>query len=112
MEEYDELFGLLPVEAQQTIARGDVTLEDLLERVTSSEGAELCPHCARRPIRHPRLGLCTACARRSLADAHNEAYAELEAQREYDVAKQRLKRVREELGVTAPRQRNRPATSP
>ena len=99
---YDDLWELLPAAAQQAIARGDVTLEDLLERVTSSEGADLCPRCATRPIRHSRLGLCTACAFRALADAHNEAYAELEAQREYDVSKQRLKRLREEMGVKAP----------
>lgn len=104
-EAYDDLWELLPVDAQQSIARGDVTLEELLERVTSAEGSELCPHCARRPVRNRWTGLCTACSVAALTDAHNEAYRELVAKREYDTSKQRLKRLREELDVPAPRQR-------
>ena len=99
---YDDLWRLLSVEAQQSVARGDVTLEELLERVTSAEGSELCPHCAKRPVRNPRVGLCNACATTALADAHNEAIRELEATRAYNTAKQRLKRLREELDVPAP----------
>jgi len=102
---YDDLWELLPVDAQQSIARGDVTLEELLERVTSAEGSELCPHCAKRPVRNRWTGLCTACSVAALTDAHNEAMAELEATREYNVAKTRLKRLRQELGVPAPRRR-------
>lgn len=100
-----ELFELLPVRTQQAVARGEVSLADLLERVTKVSESELCPRCALQPVAVRRTGLCIACHKRAMAEAHNEAYRELAATCEYDAAKQRLRRLRRDLGVKAPREK-------
>lgn len=59
----------------------------------------LCPSCARRPATVRRTGLCRACHMSHLADAHRDAIAELEVQRELWREKQEAKRLRD--AVTA-----------
>lgn len=103
--DYDAYFELLTVPQQQAIARGDVTIEELLERVTSDTEAELCPRCARASVspRYARVGLCSACAVAAMADAHQEKVYELEAERERTNLKKRVQRLRDEIDPDRPR---------
>lgn len=55
---------------------------------------ELCPTCTYRPVR-TKGGECLVCHRRRLTAAAMETLDELEALREWDTARQRLKRARE-----------------
>lgn len=102
---WDDLWPLLSVAQQQLVASGRVTLEDLVDRITASGSAELCPRCAAAPISpmYSRFGLCAACARREMSAALNEVLVEVEAQREADVLKQRVHRAREDAGLPLPR---------
>jgi len=95
----DELFELLSVSQQQAVARGDVDLMDLLERVTRSAEAELCPRCASRTVsaQYGRLGLCAVCARKAMTEAFEERISELEARRDADRLKKQIQRLRDEL---------------
>lgn len=72
-----------------------------IERVKKTSPAMLCPSCGKRLV-VPKLGSCGACHYEALKEAHDEAYAELVAKREYNTSKQRLSRKRRELGVPAP----------
>lgn len=96
----EDLFAELPVSVQQAVARGELALEDVFERITRP-GLELCPHCGVReiPPRLRRVGVCSSCfAKRSVA-AHAEVVADLEDKRATGMAKQRTKRLRERYGV-------------
>ena len=94
----DDLFELLPIPLQQAVARGDVGLEALLERVTRPGGGPLCPWCGHREIDPDtaagRSGLCTPCAKRRYADRYREILADLEATREVNRLKTAVKMVR------------------
>jgi hypothetical protein len=98
----DDLFELLPVSLQQAVARGDVDLDELLDRVTRP-GAEICPHCGVNEIdpntQAGRRGICVPCVRRRFTDAANERLANLEALRENNAAKTAVKRARIEIGA-------------
>lgn len=102
-DELDDLFESLSVPQQQAVARGDLSLEALLDYIKGATGAELCPRCAVRPIAARSNGLCSVCHKHALTEATDAVYAELVASREHAAARQRLKRKREELGVEAPK---------
>jgi len=76
----------------------------MLEAIKRHNPGVLCPACG-KALQATRNGLCGACHLEALAEAQNAAYRELVANREYNVAKARLKRKRKELGVAAPRAR-------
>lgn len=99
----DELFGHLSVPLQQAVARGDVDLDGIIEQITDSAGAELCPWCARRPV-STVSGLCHTCHRRRLNEAMAERLASLEAEREANVLKTRVRRERDILEPNRVRQ--------
>jgi hypothetical protein len=104
--EYDDVWELLTVPQQQAVARGDVSLEYLVELVTAATGAELCPSCCTRPVagRYAAgFGLCDVCARKAMSEAFRDAIAALDAQREAAMLKQRLHRARISAGVPLPR---------
>lgn len=94
----DDLFEYLPTPLQQAVARGDVGLSELLERVTSTQASELCPRCAKRPQEVPS-GLCRVCWARATVAAHEEYRAEIVAKAEMVNARQKSKRLRDRLGV-------------
>lgn len=103
----DDLWPHLSVEQQQLVASGHITFEDLIERITASANAELCPRCAMHPIskQYSRLGLCATCARNAMVDAANETLAEIEAMRDSQAARQRVHRARISAGLPLPRAR-------
>ena len=96
-----ELSEHLPVPLQQAVARGDVEVDQLLERATRPGGGQLCPWCGINEIDPDtpagRRGICIPCAMRRLADGYREKLAEIEAIREVNALKTALKRVRDEL---------------
>ena len=71
-----------------------------LDHLTKRAPGLVCPSCGLR-LAGPS-GVCAVCHKVALTDAHNERLAELAAHQEYNVAKQRLRRERRKLGVTAP----------
>ena len=73
----------------------------MLDAIKRHNPGALCPACG-KALQATRDGLCGACHLEALTDAHNAAYRELVAKREYDTAKQCLKRERARLGVSAP----------
>lgn len=101
----DDLWPHMTVAQQQLVASGRVTVEQLLERVTAAENAELCPRCAGAPVSpvYRRLGLCVTCARRAMNLALEEALLEIEAQREANRLKTAVKRARIAAGLPTPR---------
>jgi len=100
--EPDDGFASLPPMVQRAVARGDVTLEAILELVQNEPDAELCPACGCRPIQTAR-GLCRVCYDRRLVEGLYQKLAELDSHREHDVLKQRVHRRRVELGLPLPR---------
>lgn len=94
-----ELMELLPAPMQQAVARGDVELAALLEYVTSSRTAELCPRCVARPVsdRYKKLGLCAPCARTAMNEAFLETIATLEAKRDGARKRKQVQRLRDEI---------------
>ena len=100
--EPDDGFASLPPIVQRAIARGEITLDEALERAAADPDAELCPACGCRPITTAR-GLCRVCYDRRLVEGLYEKLAELDSHREHDVAKQRVHRRRVELGLPLPR---------
>ena len=101
----DDLWPHMTVAQQQLVASGRVTIEELLERVTAAENAELCPRCAGAPVSpiYRRLGLCVACGRRALNLALEEVLTEIDAQRECNRLKTATKRARIAAGLPTPR---------
>lgn len=69
------------------------------ERMRIDGEAELCPACGRRPQRVRATGLCLACHKERLAEAHREVAAEIEAQRALWTERQRLHRARREVAT-------------
>ena len=67
---------------------------------------EVCPSCARRPIRPQtpagRDGECFTCHLRHLAEAHREMLSAIEASQENDAAKHLVHRRRVTLGADLP----------
>ena len=55
---------------------------------------ELCPFCARRPIRVASTGMCKVCHLKRLASKHREVQEEEEAQRDLFAARSMLHRRR------------------
>lgn len=96
--EMESLFYELPVPTQQAIARGEVTMEDVFERITRP-GTELCPHCGRYEIPDDlkRVGICRSCFSKRTQEAHQEVMRDLENVKAVNAAKQAAKRAREEL---------------
>lgn len=93
---------------KQDVLEGRVSLEDLLAAADAdmqAESVDLCPSCSRvlRRGEGYKDGLCAVCHLNRLRDAHYEELAKLVAIREYNVAKQQLKRLRRRMGVEAPR---------
>lgn len=91
---------------KKDVLSGRVSLEDLLEVTDadmSSEMFELCPACARFPVRlgtrGGKHGVCGVCWIYHLRDVHAEKAAELEAMRSYNASKKHLQRLRDSLGV-------------
>jgi hypothetical protein len=78
-----------------------------LERLRQTNEAMLCPSCSRRMVAIPSTGLCGICHKDALLRSHAATLAELEKQREINRAKQRVSRLRRELGIKAPRSRRR-----
>ncbi|NTU70255.1 MAG: hypothetical protein HGB10_00300 [Coriobacteriia bacterium] len=95
--EFDDLFEHLPVKMQQAIARGDVELDQVLERLTRPSTGELCPSCSVREVDHESLGLCWTCARKAMNEAFEKTIVELEAKREADRLKKGVQRLRDDL---------------
>jgi len=100
-DDYEDLFAELDVKQQQMVARGEVDLEELLDQLTLSYSAELCPRCA---VNHlvpgtPAYarGICPACLLRHLRDRQQERLVELEALREYNAAKKAVQRVKDDI---------------
>ncbi|MGO8684200.1 MAG: hypothetical protein ACLQUT_06435 [Thermoleophilia bacterium] len=58
--------------------------------------SQLCPLCAMRVVTVTSTGLCGVCHMKKLAEAHRDALAEIEAQRELLAARQQLHRARAE----------------
>jgi len=106
----DELWELLTPSQQAAVARGDIDLAELLERVTRP-GEELCPWCVTRPITRKRLGTCEVCARRRMRDAQEQVLVELQLHRERDAIKQRIRRERDRQDPDRPRRVMRSAAS-
>ncbi|MHB1324011.1 MAG: hypothetical protein ACYCXZ_06675 [Coriobacteriia bacterium] len=82
----------------------------MLDAIKSHNPDALCPACGKRLVA-TRDGLCGACHLEALTDNHNAEYAKLAAKKPYDVSKQQLKRLRKDLGVSAPRSRGGDATA-
>jgi uncharacterized protein with PIN domain len=76
----------------------------ILAAIKQHNPGGLCPACGKRLVA-TREGLCAACHLEALTDAHNAEYARLAAKKPYDVSKQRLKRLRRQMGVRAPHAR-------
>ena len=101
----DDLWPHLSVQQQCLVASGKVTFEELVDRITAAENAELCPRCTTAPVSpaYQRLGLCVACARKELNEALDETLIEIEAQREANRLKTGVKRARIAAGLPTPR---------
>lgn len=102
-EAAEELFEVLPVSLQQCIARGEVSLEQLLEDLTSAKDAEICPWCGSRSVASKQLGVCHVCARKRLTEIQEERLSALEALREANRIKTRVKRMHDELEPGRPK---------
>jgi hypothetical protein len=74
-----------------------------IRRVQTNDPASLCPMCGRRLVAIVKTGLCGVCHKAVLLEAHYQTLAELDTQREINRVKQRVRRTRKELGITAPR---------
>jgi len=100
----DELWSLLTVAQQQSVASGRIDLEDLLDAITNSGDLELCQRCASDYVPpDSRLGVCHACARRIANERLEGKLREIDAQREAVVLKQRVHRARVDAGLPLPR---------
>lgn len=98
--ELGDLFECLTVAQQQAVARHEIDLEDLLERLTAtSTSEELCPKCACRFIGKNRFGWCDVCMRRQLSTAFRDELSTLDARREADALKQQVCRDRRKYGI-------------
>jgi len=102
--EYDDLWESLTVEQQQVVARGVITLEELVETITSAADAELCPRCCCRPVKPmSRFGLCETCHRAALNEALQAKLANVELQKTANVLKTRIRRERIAGNLPRPR---------
>jgi hypothetical protein len=86
-------------ELQLLVTRGQLTMQQLFERITGDTDAELCPRCCERPATIESTGLCRPCHDKALAAAHREYMAEVAANQERATARQQSKRLRAELGL-------------
>lgn len=77
--------------------------QEALDHLTKRAPRLICPACGLRLVINEKLGACPVCLKVALTDAHKEKLAELAAHRDYNVAKQQLRRERKKLGVAAPR---------
>ena len=82
-------------EIRDDLVSGRVDPELIAERMRIHAEAELCPFCARRPVRVHATGLCAVCHKRLLTERHKEAVDEHAAHRDYNRAKQAAKRMRD-----------------
>lgn len=78
--------------------------EKQLRAITRLNPLLLCPSCGKRFV-NTLSGVCDLCHLEALTTNHNAEYRRLsvEADRTYNTAKKRLSRLREDLGVPAPR---------
>lgn len=95
-------FALLPVPVQQAIARGEVSEQEIEQRLRDATFGDLCPSCCARPI-NTSLGLCSVCMRKRSTQAHHALQAEIIAIRANNTAKKQTQRTREEYGIPLPR---------
>lgn len=113
MDMTDAEFAELPVSVQQSVARGEVTIELLMKRAAASINSELCPRCGYHKVsaRYPDLGLCISCARTEMTDAQMQVLSELEVERENARIRKSIQRVRDELDPDRPRRGGPPRKS-
>ena len=89
----------------EDVRAGRVDLLEVLDAGLADamdEDLPLCPGCRERPYSaapRDRTGMCRTCALRRLKRMTDQRVAELEAKREYDGAKQQLKRLRDAEAV-------------
>lgn len=102
-----DVWHLLTPEQQQHIARGDFTLDDLLERIVGAQGAETCPRCCERPITVLQTGLCKPCHRAAMTEAQRLVMAELIRQKDSVMVKKQVQRLRDEIDPDRPRRQVR-----
>jgi hypothetical protein len=100
---FDDLWDLLSVRQQQLVARGELSLEQLVDRVTSEPDDDLCPRCCVRVITRPRLRLCDTCLKRGFRDAHLLLASDAEALAATVMAKKHSQRARDLADPDRPR---------
>lgn len=86
---------------REDVLAGRVSATTINERLRIDREAELCPSCAVRPAAVQSSGLCRICHNHALADAHREALAVIESQRDVWQSRQELKRARDAIGAPA-----------
>lgn len=84
----------LSASLRDDLVSGRVSAETIAERMRLDQERQLCPVCAKRPVRSSS-GFCTVCHRRLLAEAHFELLEELDAKRAMNTGKKALQRARE-----------------
>ncbi|MDO8915993.1 MAG: hypothetical protein Q7W16_07925 [Coriobacteriia bacterium] len=100
---FDDLWDLLTPKQQMIVARGELSLEELVDRITTEPDGELCHSCCKRTITRPVLGLCELCARRAMTDALVYKLSEIETLLASATAKKALQRSRDRLDPDRPR---------
>lgn len=88
------------VRLRDLIMAGRIDMAVVLTRMALrlDVNAELCPHCASRPVApNSRFGLCAVCHKRELIEALNDELQLLEARREQATAWQRIHRAKEAI---------------
>ena len=66
---------------------------EAIRRIRERDPGILCPACGRR-LAVPATGICGVCHKQALTQVHRERVAELQAQRDYNQAKQEFSRLR------------------
>lgn len=93
-------------ELRMLALEGKVDLTEVERRIREDVDLPLCPECSRFPVRHPSWGACDPCHKKRLEEAHKEELARLQAQKDLNKSKAKLKRFRESHGIRAPKARD------
>lgn len=81
----------------------------MVEVIRRRNSKALCPTCAKRLAAVATSGLCGACHKQVLIEAHYDRLSELEAQREINRIKKAEQRIRDELGIVPKHSRRKQA---
>lgn len=98
--EMEALFEELPVSVQQSVARGEIELADVFERITRPD-VMICPNCGvyEVPPELAKIGFCRRCMTKRVVYTRQELLTDLDNLRELNASKQAVCRERSRQGL-------------